>query len=79
MGGETHRFVLPEIDIDIRELLPCYKLAWCAVDCLTRQLERPFILALTAEEIALCVEQEIRLWCLPHSCAQYLYCLDFLI
>jgi hypothetical protein len=53
---EAHRFVLPEINIDIRELLPCYKLTWCAIDRLTRQFECPFALALTSQEVALYVE-----------------------
>ena len=53
---ETHRFVLPEIDIDIRKLLPSYELTWRAVNCLARKLERPFMLALTSQKVALCVE-----------------------
>lgn len=54
--GKTHRLVLSEIDINIRELLPCYELTGRAIDCLARKLERPFVLALTSQKVTLYVE-----------------------
>jgi len=56
MALGTHRLVLPEIDIDICEFLPRHELTWCAVDRLACKLERPLVLALAPQEVALRVE-----------------------
>jgi hypothetical protein len=55
----THRLVVPNIDINIREFFPRHELARCAVDRLACKLECPLVLALTPQEVALRVEQEI--------------------
>jgi hypothetical protein len=75
----THRLVIPDIDIDVCEFLPRHELARCAVDRLTCKFERPLVLTLTPQEVALRVEQEIRLWSLLHRSCHYLYSLDFLV
>ena len=55
----TYRFVVADIDINIREFLPGHELTRCAVDRLACKLERPLMPVLTPQEVALSVEQEI--------------------
>lgn len=49
----THRVIRAEVDVYLRELLPGDELAWCTVDGLSCELERPLEVALASEEVAL--------------------------
>jgi hypothetical protein len=77
--GETHRLILPQLDIQLRELFPRDKFAWRAVDRLSGELESPTLLAFGPEKIALNVQEGVRLRCLPHCSSHYLHSFDFLV
>ena len=49
----TYRVKLSHVDVDLGELLPSYELAWCAIDCLSGKLERPFVVALASQKVTL--------------------------
>ena len=75
----TYIFVLPEVNVALSQLFPCYKLAGCTVDGLSRQLEGPFVLPFGTEELALNMEEGVRLRGLLYSGGHDLNRLHFLI
>ena len=75
----THVLILTQVNITFCEFLPCYKLAWRAVDSLPGELDRPFVLALRTEEFALYMKEGIGLRCLLDRGGHDLNGLDFLV
>lgn len=80
-GGDrdTDILVLSHLNVHLRQLCPGDKLARCAVDSLLCELQGPVESALAAEEVALDVEEGVRLRGLLEGEVDDLESLDLLV